>query len=437
MLSVTCIGFFVVATLTGREQKCNFADTVDLTNHTPFQNGSYLYDGVVIPENETAFYTYTLMFRRKSQPAAKHVRGCICDESKGRFCTKLCCERGEFFNQPSRRCEKLTNNMPNEMEILFMNETVKNVNIFDHFIVQIGKPCENPEEISKKDNPWLLVEDGYLLIESENHTAALDTLNYCLSPQYNNESHNHQLTVMSCPIKNEPSRSMVLNSYAADELKSDIWIRFINYATFVWGTAGIFTVILISAQLSNVVPEAYKPNIGYESCWLDTHTWIAAIYYHIPNGLIMVFNIFAFVKVGIIIVTVDRNAAIYKVNRKDDLQEWVFMILRLYLIMGIPWILDIISYCCRDCESWTFLFDVTDFFNASQGILIFILFICRRDVLNAIKEQFHIRKRQPAKRDNEMFLTVQPQTRKSTNSGTIAISATASLTSVSPLPSMN
>ncbi|XP_073843043.1 G-protein coupled receptor Mth2-like [Musca autumnalis] len=499
MLIITCIGIFLISALTAREhvneiktEKCNFRDTVDLTNHLPFENGSYLYDDVMIPENETAFYNYTLTFRYKPRPAANHVRGCICDESKGRFCTKLCCERDEFFNQTSSRCEKLTKNMPNEMEILFMNETLKKANIFEHFIIQIGKPCKNLEEISKKDIPWILMEDGYLLIESHNRTVPLDTLNYCISPQYNNESHNQQLTVMSCPIKNEASRSMVLNSYAmtvsvvffgltiicylvVDKLRNTLtgklltcymialavgystiayiniaremlpvipcrvvgfsgyyffmsaylwlgvmcfimyksvkkpytvngsttWTRFIKYSTFVWGTAGIFTLILMWAQLSNVVPEMYKPDIGSDSCWLNTRKWIAAFYFHIPNGLIMIFNIFAFVQVTMEISKAKRNVlTIYERNRK----EYVLTILRLFLFMGVSWILDIISYLCREYQSLAFFFDVTDFFNASQGVFIFILFVCRREVLNAIAEQFNIRNRRTSKRENQIYL---------------------------------
>ncbi|XP_073837031.1 G-protein coupled receptor Mth2-like [Musca autumnalis] len=503
MLIFTCIGIFVITALIDREleiipKQCNFRDTVDLTKSKRLENGSYLYDGIVIPENETEFYNYTLMFRYTPQPAVKHVRGCICDESKGRFCTKLCCERGEFFNQTSRRCEKLANDVPNEMQIEFMNKTNESVNIFDNFIIQIGKPCEELEVISMKEFPWTLMENGSLIIESEKEKVALSTLNYCISPQYNNESKNHQLTVMSCPIENETNVSLVLNSYSMavsvvffgitivlylviDKLHntfpgklqtcylisltagystivyinigrpilpvvpcqavgfsgyyffmsaylwlgvlcfnmyktvkecgtmndSTAWTRFIIYSTFVWGTAGIFTLILIWAQLSTVVPERYKPRIGYDMCWLDTHKWIGALYFYIPICIIMILNIIAFVQVIWEIYTVKRNVAMYEANRKTDRQENVFMILRLIVLMGVLWIMDIISYLCREYPSLAYLLDVTDFCNASQGILIFFLFICRREVLKAINEQFHIRKRRPAIRDNQMFLTMQ------------------------------
>ncbi|XP_073838536.1 G-protein coupled receptor Mth2-like [Musca autumnalis] len=531
ILIITCIGIFVIPALIARESKyeskptqCNFRDTVNLTNRTRLKNGSYLYNGVEIPENQTAFYNYTQMFRYKQQPAEKHLRGCICDESKGRFCTKLCCERGDFFNQTSRRCEKLAKDSPNEMEIQFMNDTHKNINIFDHFIIQIGKPCDKLEVISMKVLPWILMENGDLVIESEKF--ALDTVNYCISPQYDNKDKKHKLTVMSCPIRNDSSLSMVLNSYSmavsvaffaltiilylvVDRLhntmpgklqtcylialaagystigyiniarailpvvpcrvvgfsgyyffmsaylwlavlcfnmyktvkewntlnasKRETWIRFIIYSTFVWGTAGIFTLILIWAQLSNVVPESYKPNIGYNMCWLDTHKWTAALYFYIPNCLIMVFNIFAFVQVTMVIYTVKRNVSIYEANKKKHLQENVFMILRLFLLMGILWIMDIISYCCRNYKFLAFIFDVTDFCNASQGVLIFFLFICRREVLNAINEQFHIRKRSPNRGGNQMLPTKQAQL--SGTSGTAATPPTTFITSLSPFSS--
>ncbi|XP_073841150.1 G-protein coupled receptor Mth2-like [Musca autumnalis] len=196
---------------------------------------------------------------------------------------------------------------------------------------------------------------------------------------------------------------------SVDYSKRKTWTRFIIYSTFVWETAGIFTLALIWAQLYNVVPESYKPHIDSHICWLDTHKWTAALYFYIPNCLIMVFNISAFVQVAWEIYTVKRNVSTYEANRKKDLPENVIIILRIFVLMGVLWIMDIISYSCREYKSLTILFDVTDFCNASQGIVIFFLFICRREVLKAINEQFFSRRSRSVKRGNQMFPTMQQQ----------------------------
>lgn len=50
----------------------------------------------------------------------------------------------------------------------------------------------------------------------------------------------------------------------------EIMNRFIIYSAFVWGTAGVLTLIVIWAQITKVVPKIYKPGIGLEMCWLDS-----------------------------------------------------------------------------------------------------------------------------------------------------------------------
>uniref|UniRef100_A0A1I8NKJ3 G-protein coupled receptors family 2 profile 2 domain-containing protein n=1 Tax=Musca domestica TaxID=7370 RepID=A0A1I8NKJ3_MUSDO len=483
MLLITCIGVFVVPALIDLEyepaEKCPFRDTVDLSNHTALRNGSYLYDGIWINANQTSSYKHRLKFLDKPQPSELHIRGCICDRTKHTYCVRLCCERGKYFKPTSRRCEKLrdVHHMPNEMEILMRNKTRTKWNIFKHFVIQHGTPCEKPEIISLTEDPWILREDGYLAIDTDNTT--LDTVNYCISPQYDGQSQIPKLMAMSCPMKTEKTPSMVLNTYgiaisvvffiptilihlAVKELRSsltgklqtcylialatgysimgyinmtqgrwpvskcrsigftgyyffmsaylwlgvlcyDMWKtfreckinneknrdnmnRFILYSVFVWGTAGTFTLFVIWAQLTKVIMEQYKPGIGLEMCWIDTRKWSAALYFYLPNFAIMVFNITAFFQVAMVIYEVKRDVSTYETNREKKRRENVLIILRLFLIMGISWIMDIISYCCRKYESLDFLFGITDFSNASQGVLIFFLFILRQNVLIAIKE---------------------------------------------------
>ncbi|XP_005189615.2 G-protein coupled receptor Mth2 [Musca domestica] len=509
MVIIFGIGLFLVPILGAPEiehsEKCPFRDTVDLTNHTRLQNGSYLYDGILIAADQLSYYKYRLQFLNTTQPAELHLRGCICDNSKNRFCTKLCCERGKFFNQTSRRCETLANTsgVPEEMEILLKNKSHKTWNIFKHFVIQIGAPCEKPQVLSMTDDPWILFENGELWVETD--YTKLDTVHYCISPQYNGTSKKLELMAMSCPMKNDPDSSMVFNTYsmlisvvffiptilihlAVKELRDsltgklqtcylialvagysiivfinilperwpeptcqaigfsgyyffmsayfwlgvlcyDMWKtfgeyrkpvdssreimnRFIIYSAFVWGTAGVLTLIVIWAQLNKVVPKIYKPGIGLEMCWLDTRKWSAALYFYLPNCIIMLFNIAAFVQVSTVIYTVKRNALKYKTNQDKAAKRQVIIILRLFLIMGISWIMDIISYCFRNYKSLDFLFNVTDFCNASQGVLIFFLFIFRRDVLKAIKQQFGTRKKTTVNKSNEMVLTIQSQLSK-------------------------
>uniref|UniRef100_A0A1I8Q4V3 Uncharacterized protein n=2 Tax=Stomoxys calcitrans TaxID=35570 RepID=A0A1I8Q4V3_STOCA len=56
--------------------------------------------------------------------------------------------------------------------------------------------------------------------------------------------------------------------------------------------------------------------------------------------------------------------------------------------MGISWSMDILSYCFRNYPESDFIFLLTDFCNAIQGVLIFLLFVIQRKVLLLLKDKF-------------------------------------------------
>lgn len=60
------------------------------------------------------------------------------------------------------------------------------------------------------------------------------------------------------------------------------------------------------------------------------------------------------------------------------------VILRLFLVMGISWIFDILSYCLKFYKQLDILFVLTDVMNAVQGLLIFILFVLKPKILSRL-----------------------------------------------------
>jgi len=61
--------------------------------------------------------------------------------------------------------------------------------------------------------------------------------------------------------------------------------------------------------------------------------------------------------------------------------------LRLFIIMGMSWSLEIISYLVQSNETWANVFLVADYFNWSQGIIIFVLFILKRSTLKLLRDR--------------------------------------------------
>lgn len=60
------------------------------------------------------------------------------------------------------------------------------------------------------------------------------------------------------------------------------------------------------------------------------------------------------------------------------------MNLKLFVVMGVTWILEIIATLLRDYNQWWY---VSDYFNILQGVLVFFIFVCKSKVWEAIKQR--------------------------------------------------
>lgn len=63
------------------------------------------------------------------------------------------------------------------------------------------------------------------------------------------------------------------------------------------------------------------------------------------------------------------------------------MLFRLFVIVGVVWILEIIYYICtlnKISHKWT---NITDYITDSQGIILFVITVLKKDVLTALAER--------------------------------------------------
>lgn len=59
----------------------------------------------------------------------------------------------------------------------------------------------------------------------------------------------------------------------------------------------------------------------------------------------------------------------------------------MFIVMGIGWLLEIISYMVGNNSKYALLFAATDVYNASQGLIIFVLLVVKKKVLMLIKKR--------------------------------------------------
>ncbi|XP_075161433.1 G-protein coupled receptor Mth2-like isoform X2 [Haematobia irritans] len=476
----------IVLCQTAQVPNCPFEDTVDLTNAKKFNNGSYLYENILIHSDQVATYAYEEIFDGELLPRAPHLRGCACH---ARSCIRFCCHpTKELIANYSRKCSN--DDVENELQydayvnVILANGTSVRQHLLNEFNVIHGVPCEGAYSLVPewdKEDSWDLFENGTILRHFD--MAYLSKRDYCLMPM-EVESGQWVLNPMNCPTMRQASLSMQINNIAMaisvpfiiltilvyaciPELRNlhgkclisyltplaigytilstitlskvdfsnfvccflgytayysfmsaffwlsvisfDLWQnfrltgsirfgqrkRFLLYSSYAWGIPACLTLIVIAMQNSNI-DELYKPGIGDDYCWLKTYDWSAMIYFFGINLVIVLIDIIFFSMTYYKITALQND--IDKIIRNDTNEgrhklrthkNNFGLFLRLFLIMGVSWLLDILSYIegVLNPELTNPLYYVSDFMNAILGLLIFVCFVLKPKVLSLIRKR--------------------------------------------------
>ncbi|XP_002065957.2 G-protein coupled receptor Mth2 isoform X1 [Drosophila willistoni] len=467
----------------GIHTPCTFFDTVNLTGYKRFENGSYEYDGIIIPSNLVGVYDYIYKDLVQRVEVEPHMRGCICQLKS---CLNLCCPWGEIYVVDrctnDSRARQRTWPAP-VLNVTFENGTTHPVNIFQQFSVQSFRPCTEMfsllPEVNEYDS-YVLYTNGTMLREDD--MTYIRKNEFCLIPSYVNETDTfYTLNPANCDMKSEKTTVKIINAYAMlfsipfmlltiavylliPELRNqhgkslvcyllglsigysalccvllmknldpesiacksygytayyffmaaflwlnvisfDLWHnfrgtrginrfqekkRFAFYSLYAWGMAFLFLGFTIYAQEGTDWPGSLKPSIGDgQFCWLDMQTWAGMIYFFAPIIFIIGANTVMFVMTAIKIHGVQREMA--KIIAREDStknlrteKDKFGLFLRLFLIMGVTWSSEIVSYFVGSDKKWSKIFYLTDLCNAMQGFLIFMLFVMKKKVKHLI-----------------------------------------------------
>ncbi|XP_039482654.1 probable G-protein coupled receptor Mth-like 3 [Drosophila santomea] len=459
---------------------CDFYDTVDISKAQRFSNGSYLYEGLLIPAHLTAEYDFKLLPNDSRERVASHVRGCACQL---RPCIRFCCpqyhkmQKGQCFGDMSK--DELDRHDP------FVNVTLNDGSVVKrHFkediIVQsdLAKPeCSMMYFLNHQlpGNNFTLFENGSLLRHWDN--VELSKREYCVQ-HISFKNNSTRIAPNFCPLSSEPSKTwktvaivlsliclvltitvylyvkelrnlvgkcficylaalflgylfLILNVWNYSSgfcvtagylgyfsiIAAFFWLsvisltlwntfsgnsswlngflpenRFLTYNLYAWGMALLLTgITFIADQVFE--DEKLKPRVGVGShCWIYTGDMSVMIYFYGPMLLIIVFNIVMFVLTAIRIIKVKKEAQNFTQQRTTtqrlnlDKQTYA-LFLRLFIIMGLSWSLEIISFLLSKNQDWAKAFIVADYFNWSQGTVIFVLFILMPRTLKLLKQR--------------------------------------------------
>ncbi|XP_041969757.1 probable G-protein coupled receptor Mth-like 1 [Aricia agestis] len=151
------------------------------------------------------------------------------------------------------------------------------------------------------------------------------------------------------------------------------WRRFLWYALYAYGAPALLTAITLTV---NYHPGDHrKPEIGLTTCWFRDST-VQWIYMYSFMAIIVVINFAIFGYITYILWGGKYNS-----THTKALKYKLRMTFRLAVIMGLPWIFEMISSLTPPHFIWV----ITDFYNVLQGPLIFLLLVVfRKRVVKAL-----------------------------------------------------
>ncbi|KAI8124291.1 putative G-protein coupled receptor Mth-like 1 [Lucilia cuprina] len=156
-------------------------------------------------------------------------------------------------------------------------------------------------------------------------------------------------------------------------------IRLRLYSAYAWGIPLLIATI---AACVNLIPESslLRPGFGESNCWFSGERLSIFAYFFGPIGILLTVNIMLFVS-----TTHQLTCGLWK---RDDVKSTTEktalgkVCLKLVVVMGVTWIVDVLSWIVGGPQCWWF---VTDFINAIQGVFIFLVVGCQPQVWAACK----------------------------------------------------
>ncbi|XP_036144151.1 G-protein coupled receptor Mth2-like [Monomorium pharaonis] len=175
--------------------------------------------------------------------------------------------------------------------------------------------------------------------------------------------------------------------------------KFLLYCLYAWGLSFLVSIFAIVADNTDILPDYLQPDIGNTRCWFTEkrNSYGELTFFIGPVMILLISNVVFFiltltyynkVKAEIRRVTTDPMDSRNRQFRSD--RKRFIMNIKLFVVMGMSWICEVLSFFVTKYldENWHYVFFYTsDVFNCLQGLLIFILFVLKRRVYQALRRR--------------------------------------------------
>ncbi|XP_065334120.1 G-protein coupled receptor Mth-like isoform X1 [Cloeon dipterum] len=173
----------------------------------------------------------------------------------------------------------------------------------------------------------------------------------------------------------------------------------------VYAVGGPFIIFVVTISLNHAYrgspdPDANfwlaDPQIGISTCWFDAERNGILVFFYGPIGILLLINLTLFLFTTYKICKLSRAANM--INQNDNSQrhnsehkrtlsqkQRFILFLKLFGLMGIPWVFEIISWKVKGADEYWYF---TDAINILRSVFIFTTFCCKRKVWRLLCEKY-------------------------------------------------
>ncbi|XP_039309703.1 uncharacterized protein LOC105201065 isoform X4 [Solenopsis invicta] len=324
-------------------------------------------------------------------------------------CIRKCCSEDKYAYEGCINFLRFKPNEVGEFYNAFVN-AVDQTNSFtfdttkDHGVL-IQQPCDqmytyDPKEWEKQ---VLLTSNGHVFIR---HYDANDMHCFDVRHNYFDNSTNFDLFVCGKYVTPETYKRTVRENMNVKDRKNRK--RLLLYCLYGWGIPLLLLIIIIVVDNTNLLPEYLAPNIGNMFCSITyTASWdnySDLIFLYGPETIVTISNVVFFiltlkyynkVKADIKDLNTDPRS-----NQLDSIKDRFIMIVKLFIVMGMQWTFETVDYFLEKysiVDKWNVFFYISLVLDCLEGLLIFIIFVLKKSVYQAIRKRLQdIKKNQPA-----------------------------------------
>ncbi|XP_017787619.1 PREDICTED: G-protein coupled receptor Mth2-like [Habropoda laboriosa] len=174
--------------------------------------------------------------------------------------------------------------------------------------------------------------------------------------------------------------------------------KFLLYCLYAWGLPIFITLFGILSDQLDFLPQNLRPDFGTTTCWFSTLPGFFGemVFFTVPVAVQLTTNVVFFIltaeqcskvkaEISRVVDPLDPRSRRFHADKTKFIMN-----VKLFVVMGISWIAEIVSSFVNRYSNYNWreeLFYATDGINCLQGLLIFLLFVMKRRVHQALKKR--------------------------------------------------